>query len=136
MILNNTSIHIKNSIFKIKKDKCLKDLILNPFRYSEVISQWKLIGGLYTSAQTALGAQASTRSLGVDKVWAWTTIKGVDDDQGRGADKLLRSVRVDEVISHPTGTHRRKPEKPQYSGNIGNQAENRARQDESRYKII
>ena len=63
-------------------------------------------------------------------------IRGEDDDQGRGADKPVRSVRVDEVISHPTGTHRRKPEKPQYSGNIGNQAENRAGQNESRYKII
>ena len=72
MILKNTIINIKNSIFKIKKDKCLKDLILNPFRYSEVISQSKLIGGRYTSAQTALGAQASTRGLGAGKVWAWT----------------------------------------------------------------
>ena len=89
------------------------------------------IGSAGFDAQSGRG-----QGLGVDKVWAWTTIKGVDDDQGRGADKLLRSVRVDEVISHPTGTHRRKPEKPQYSGNIGNQAENRARQDESRYKII
>ena len=55
MILKNTSIYIQYSIFKIKKDKCLKDLILNPFRYSEVISQSKLIGGHYTSAQMAFG---------------------------------------------------------------------------------
>ncbi len=84
MILKNTSIYIRNSIFMIKKDKCLKDLILNTFLYSEVISQSKLIGGLYTSAQTVFGAQALTRGLGVDKVWAWTTIKGVDDSQGLG----------------------------------------------------
>jgi hypothetical protein len=55
MTLKNTRVYIKNSIFNIKKDNCLKDLILNPFRYSEVISQSKLIGGLYTSAQMAFG---------------------------------------------------------------------------------
>ena len=38
MILNNTSIHIKNNIFKIKKDKCLKDLILNLLGHPQAIS--------------------------------------------------------------------------------------------------
>ena len=90
MILKNTGIYIKNSIFKIKKDKCLKDLILNPFRYSEVISQSKLIGGRYTSAQTALGAQASKRSLGVDKVWARARS---GRGQGLGAGKVWARAR-------------------------------------------
>ena len=89
MILKNTSIYIKNSIFKIKKDKCLKHLILNPFRYSEVISQSKLIGGRYTSAQTVL-ARRLRRA-----VWAWTRSGrgqglGVDNDQGQGTDAQER----------------------------------------------
>jgi len=88
MILKNTSIYIKNSIFKIKKDKCLKDIILNPFRYSEVISQSKLIGGLYTSAQTAFGEAVQT--TGKQRSGARTAIRGEDCDQGRGTDAQER----------------------------------------------
>jgi hypothetical protein len=77
MILKNTSIYIKNSIFKIKKDKCLKDLILNPFRYSEVISQSKLIGGLYTNAQMPFASQCLDPIEGVSRSKVWPAIRDV-----------------------------------------------------------
>jgi hypothetical protein len=112
MILKNTGIYIKNSIFNIKKDKCLKDPILNPFRYSEVIPQSKLIGGLYTNAQMPFASQCLDPVEGVSrsKVWpgrgcgqvegvarskVWLgrrcgQVEGVASDQGRRSDKQVR----------------------------------------------
>ncbi len=77
MILKNTSIYIRNSIFKIKKDKCLKDLILNPFRYSEVNFTTKWTGGGIQSAQMPFASLCIDPVEGVARSKEWPAVRDV-----------------------------------------------------------
>ena len=88
MILNNTSIHIKNSIFKIKKDKYCKYHILNLLGHPQAISPWKLIGGLIASAQMVFGEVV--QAAGKERLGARTMIRGVVQINQWGASELTR----------------------------------------------